>query len=97
MEKLLGRARVHIEHRAEANEVYVFRSSVVRTPEEVVGFTMCVNGEKGSASWMDEIRKNYMKMIQRNVKEEVRSGCDKKYKKNKMLVKRLVRKNKERD
>ncbi len=75
---------------------------MVQATEEVVGYKTCRQGKKGTAWWTQEIkiaveekRKAYKKMLQRNVPEEVRERRKREYRDSKALVKRLVRESKE--
>ncbi len=63
---------------------------------------MCRRRGRGSAWWTQEIkmaveekRKAYKKMLQRNLPEEVREQRKREYRDSKTLVKRLVRESKE--
>lgn len=64
---------------------------------------MCWRGKKGTEWWMQEMktvveqkRKLYKKMLQRNVLEEGREQWRRECRESKVLVKRLVRDNEER-
>ncbi len=76
---------------------------MVQATEGVVGYKTCRRGKKGTAWWTQEIkiaveeeRKAYKKMLQRNVPEEKRKRQKREYRDSKALVKRLVRESKER-
>ncbi len=75
-----------------------FKRSLIQATEEVVGYKTCRRGRKGTAWWTQEIkiaveekRKAYKKMLQRNVTEEVRERRKREYRDSKALVKRLLR------
>ncbi len=80
VEELLSRAREGMEESACVSEVFeTFKRSLIQATEEVVGCKTCRRGKKGTAWWTQEIkiaveekRKAYKKMLQRNVTEEVR-------------------------
>ncbi len=76
---------------------------MIQATEEVVEYKACRRGTKGTAWWMQDIkiaveekRKAYKKMLQRNVPEEVKEQQKREYRDSKGLVKRLVRESKER-
>ncbi len=52
---------------------------MVQATADIIGYKTCRRGKKGNSQWMQEIniaveekRKAYKKMLQRNVPEEVR-------------------------
>ncbi len=104
VEEILSRVRVGMEDNACANEVFeIFKRSLVQAAEEVVGYKTCRREKKGTACWTQEIkiaveekRKAYKKMLQRNMPEEVRGRRKREYRDSKALVRRLVRESKER-
>ncbi len=76
VEELLSRA---MEDNVFVSEVFeTFKRSFIQATEEAVGYRTCRRGKKGTTWWMQEIkiveekRKAYKKMLQRNVPEEVR-------------------------
>jgi len=103
VEELLSRARVGMEENACVSEVFeTFKRSLVQATE-VVGYKTYRRGKRGTAWWTQEIkvaveekRKAYKKMLQRNVPDEVRERRKREYRDRKALVKRLVRESKER-
>ncbi len=62
------------------SEVFkLLKRPLVQATEEVVGYKTCKRGKKGTEWWTQEIkiaieekRKTYKKMLQRNVPKEVR-------------------------
>ncbi len=93
-----------MEDHACVSKVFdIFKRSLVQVTEEVVGYKTCRRGKNGTAWWTQEIktaveekRKAYKKMLQRNVPEEMREQRKREYTESKALVKRLVRESKER-
>ncbi len=69
-----------MEDNACVSELFeTFKRSLIQATEEVVGYKTCWRGGRGTAWWTQEIkmaveekRKVYKKMLQRNVPEEVR-------------------------
>ncbi len=104
VEELLSRARVGMKENAYVNEVFeTFKRSLVQATEEIVGYKTCRRGKKGTAWWTQEIktaveekRKAYKKMLQRNMPEEMGEQQKREYRESKALVERLVGASKER-
>ncbi|MCP5003018.1 MAG: hypothetical protein GY941_03575 [Planctomycetes bacterium] len=102
--EVLREERLGVGCGSDVNDVFEkFKRLVIGTAVEVVGYRGKRGSKSGNAWWtkgikdaVEEKRKAYKRMLQRNVPEEVRERRKREYKTCKREVRRLVRESKER-
>ncbi|KAK3881607.1 hypothetical protein Pcinc_013953 [Petrolisthes cinctipes] len=102
--EVLEDARLSMGEGVGVNDMYeMFKTIVLKTTAEVVGYKSQKRGKKGSAWWSEEVkdavkekRKAYRRTLQRNVSEEVRERWEREYNVCKRQVKRMVSESKRR-
>ncbi|KAK3895740.1 hypothetical protein Pcinc_000663 [Petrolisthes cinctipes] len=102
--EVLEDARLSMGEGVGVNDMYeMFKTIVLKTAAEVVGYKSQKRGKKGSAWWLEEVkdtvkekRKAYRRTLQRNVSEEVRERWKREYNVCKRQVKRMVSESKRR-
>ena len=95
----LSEARTTLEEEPSVNCVFgVFKEVVLAVAEEVVGYRLQRAGRRENVWWTDEIReaveekrRSYKRMLQRNVTDEIRVRRKNEYKERSRRVKELVR------
>ncbi len=96
--------RARVGEEMSVNDVYnVFKGTVMEVANEVVGWRERKGRKKGNAWWTSEIKdaveqkkRTYRKMLQRNLLEEVKARRKSEYKEWKKRVRRLIEESKRR-